>query len=77
MLPGDDMAAIRRIISDLSPRQREALKRFYVLGQNKADILKDLKMDEVEFLKLKTESMARWNQHRQKRKPSFFERFFR
>ena len=63
MVTGGDLAAIRRILSDLSPQEREALNRFYVLGHTTAELLRDLKMDQAGFLKLKTEATARWSDH--------------
>ena len=73
-----DVAAIRRILSDLSPQEREALKRFYVLGHSIADIQRDLKMDADGFLKLKTIAKARWHEHwrQRKRMPRLLEKFF-
>jgi hypothetical protein len=63
-----DMAAIRRILSDLSPQEREALNRFYVLGHSAAVVQRDLKMDADELLKLKTKTKARWHAYWLQRK---------
>ena len=78
MLLGD-VAAIRRILSDLSPQEREALTRFYVLEQSTADILRELKMDADEFKELKHIARKRWQEHWQQRKrvPRWFEKFLR
>jgi len=51
---GYDDGRMRRILAGFTPREQEALNRFYVLGQNAAQILRDMDMDEKEFRELKS-----------------------
>ena len=63
MTPRDE--AMRRILAALTPRQREAIHRFYVLGQNAAQILQDMSMDASEFEELKSRVKRQYD-HRHK-----------
>jgi len=57
---GYDDDQMRRILAAFTPREQEALKRFYVLGQNAAQILRDLDMDENEFRELKSRAKRQY-----------------
>jgi DNA-directed RNA polymerase specialized sigma24 family protein len=47
-------AGLRLIMSDLSPLEREALLRFYSLGQTPNQIHRDLDFDVARFRELKS-----------------------
>jgi hypothetical protein len=50
--PSDGLR-LRRILAGLSPRELEALYRFYELGQDSSQILQSLGLDANEFRELK------------------------
>jgi len=51
---GYDDDQMRHILAALTPREQEALKRFYVLGQDVAEVLRDMDMCGTEFRELKS-----------------------
>ena len=50
-----DVARLRKILAALSPKERDALERFYVLGQDTSQILREMKMAPDELRHLKAE----------------------
>jgi hypothetical protein len=51
---GDSTMLMRRLLRELSARDREALERYYVLGQSEELILAELQLTQAEFRHLKS-----------------------
>ena len=65
--PGSKDARLKRILANLSPRQREALYRFYSLGEDSVQVSRALGLDESELRELKSRvkrefQMTKWSQ---------------
>jgi DNA-directed RNA polymerase specialized sigma24 family protein len=64
---GSKEARLKRVVGDLSPREREALYRFYTLKHSAAEISRALGFGEEELRELKSRVKkdflsARWSQ---------------
>jgi DNA-directed RNA polymerase specialized sigma24 family protein len=56
-----DEEVVRSILDMLTPREREALHRFYVLGQTKAQIVREMGFDEKALQELKARAKKQFS----------------
>jgi DNA-directed RNA polymerase specialized sigma24 family protein len=58
---------VQKMLADLPRRERDALKRFYLLRQGQEQICSDLNLSRERFLEIKREARARYEAARRGR----------
>jgi RNA polymerase sigma-70 factor (ECF subfamily) len=53
---------MRRVLRELSPREREAISRFYLKEQTQAQICSEMALTKIQFQLLKSRAKARFDE---------------